>query len=61
MSATINETRAIEAAQLVAVEENEISDATRIARYCALEELIGLSFGVMTVGYIVLSLAGLAF
>jgi hypothetical protein len=32
----------------------------RIARYCTLEELPALVFGVMTVAYIVLSLAKLA-
>ncbi len=60
MAATINQTRAIDAVPPMAVEETEVSDATRIARYCALEELPGLIFGVMTVAYIVLSLAGLA-
>jgi hypothetical protein len=60
MAATINETQAIDAVPPIAVEETEVSDATRIARYCTLEELPGLIFGVMTVGYIVLSLAGLA-
>ena len=60
MAATINETRAIDEVPPVGVEETEVSDATRIARYSTLEELPGLIFGVMTVGYIVLSLAGLA-
>lgn len=60
MAATINGTRAIDAAQPTAVEETEVSDAMRIARYCSLEELPGLVFGVMTVGYIVLSLTGLS-
>ena len=60
MAATINETRTIDAVPPKAVEETEVSDETRLARYCTLEELPGLIFGVMTVGYIVLSLAGLA-
>jgi hypothetical protein len=59
MAATINGTRTIDTAAPVALQESEVSDATRIARYCTLEELPGLIFGVMTVGYIVLSLAGL--
>jgi hypothetical protein len=59
MAATINETRVIEHLQ-AAVEQTEVSDATQIARFCMLEELPGLIFGVMTVGYIVLSLVGLA-
>jgi hypothetical protein len=41
-------------------EETPASAGLRIARYCALEELLGLVFGVMTVAYIVLSLARLA-
>jgi hypothetical protein len=60
MAATINGTRAIDAAPPTAIEETEVSDATRIARYCTLEESLGLVFGVMTVGYIVLSLTGLS-
>jgi hypothetical protein len=59
MAATTNEARAIEMASPLTLEETEVSDGMRIARYCALEELPGLIFGVMTVGYIVLSLAGL--
>jgi len=59
MAATINETQVIERLQAT-VEQTEVSDATRISRFCTLEELLGLIFGVMTVGYIVLSLAGLA-
>lgn len=59
MAATISQTRTIDTAPPVALEETEVSDAMRIARYCTLEELPGLIFGVMTVGYIVLSLTGL--
>ena len=60
MAATINGTRAIDAAPPIVLEETEVSDGMRIARYCTLEELPGLVFGVMTVGYIVLSLTGLS-
>ena len=60
MAATINGTRAVDVAPATSLEETEVSDAMRIARYCTLEELPGLVFGVMTVGYIVLSLSGLS-
>jgi hypothetical protein len=43
----------------VAVEKAEPHEGLRIARYCTLEELPALVFGVMTVVYIVLSLAKL--
>lgn len=58
-AATINGTRAIDASPPASVAETEVSDARRMARYCTLEELPGLIFGVMTVGYIVLSLVRL--
>jgi hypothetical protein len=60
MAASIKETRAIDAGPLVEAEETEVSDATRMARNSTLEELPGLVFGVMTVAYIIMSLAGLA-
>ena len=44
----------------VAVEKVEPHKGLQIDRYCTLEELPGLVFGVMTVAYIVLSLAKLA-
>lgn len=44
----------------VTVEQTEVSDGMRIARYSALDELPGLIFGILTVVYIVLSLSGLA-
>lgn len=56
MAATINGTRACEAISSIAVPETQVSDASRIARYCTLEELPGLVFGLVTVGYIVMSL-----
>lgn len=43
----------------VMVDSAEPNDGLRIARYCTLEELPALVFGVMTVVYIVLSLAKL--
>ncbi|HXN84769.1 MAG TPA: hypothetical protein VN867_01805 [Candidatus Binataceae bacterium] len=42
------------------VEQAEVSEGLRIARYRALEEFPGLVFGVMTVAYIVMSFARLA-
>lgn len=56
MAATINETRACEAMPSIAVAETQVSDASRIARYCTLEELPGLVFGLVTIGYLVMSL-----
>ena len=41
--------------------EAEVSEGLRIARYCTLEELPGLVFGVMTVAYIIISLGSLIF
>jgi hypothetical protein len=43
----------------VAGEKAEPQKGLRIDRYCTLEELPGLVFGVLTVAYIVLSLAKL--
>ena len=43
----------------VTVDAAEPDKGLRIARYCTLEELPALVFGVMTVAYIVLSLAEL--
>ena len=58
MASTINEQLVVSAQ--ATVEQTEVSEGLRIARYSALEELPGLVFGVMTVAYIVLSLAKLA-
>jgi len=41
------------------VEQTEMSDGVRFARYRMLEELPGLVFGLMTVVYLVTSLARL--
>ena len=58
MSSTINEQLAISTP--ATVEQTELSEGLRIARYRTLEELPGLVFGVMTVAYIVMSFAKLA-
>ena len=58
MASTINEQLVVSTP--ATVEQTEVSEGLRIARYSALEELPGLVFGVMTVAYIVLSLAKLA-
>lgn len=58
MFSTLDETQAVDTAQTV--ELTEMSDGVEFARYRTLEELPGLTFGLMTVVYIVLSLAQLA-
>jgi hypothetical protein len=60
MATTTYETRTFETGPAATLEATEVSDLLRIARYCTLEELPGLIFGVMTGVYIVLSLAGLS-
>jgi len=57
MASTLNHAPAISTP--TAVDQSEVSGGMRFAHYCALEEMIGLVFGVMTVAYILLSLAGL--
>jgi hypothetical protein len=58
MASTMNEQVLITTP--VTVEQTEVSEGLRIARYRELEELPGLVFGVMTVGYIVMAFAKLA-
>ena len=58
MATTVNDARTIGAA--TTVEQTEVSEGLRLARYCILDEMSGLIFGVLTVTWIVLSLAGLA-
>jgi hypothetical protein len=58
MASTLNDTRVT--GTTATVERTEPSEYLRIARFCALEEILGLVFGVMTVGWIVMSLASLA-
>ena len=48
MAATINETGVIDGAPPIAV-ETEVSEAMQTARYCTLEESLGLIFGALTV------------
>jgi hypothetical protein len=55
MASMLNDTRVI--GTEATVEQTEVSEGLRIARYCALEEFVGLLFGVITVGWIVMSLA----
>ncbi len=59
MASTLNDPRVISATKTV--EQTEASEGLRIAHFCALEECLGLVFGVMTVVWIVLSIANLAF
>jgi hypothetical protein len=58
MAATMNEGQAITTP--TTVEQTEMTEGTRLAHYCALEELVGLVYGVMTVAYILTLLTGLA-
>jgi hypothetical protein len=58
MASTINRELAIR--KPATAEQTEVSEGLRIARFCGLEELPGLVFGVMTVAYLVVSLAKLA-
>jgi hypothetical protein len=58
MASTMNEQVLISTP--ATVEQTEVSEGLRIARYRALEEFLGLVFGVMTIGYIVMSFAKLA-
>ena len=57
MASTINEQLVISTPAIV--EQAEVGEGLRIARYRALEELPGLVFSVMTVAYIVISFAKL--
>jgi len=53
----------LEQTEVVRARENvdhaEAQESTRLALYCALDELPGLIFGILTVSYIILSLASL--
>jgi hypothetical protein len=57
MAFTLEQTEVVGARE--SVDLAEVQGATRLARYCALEELPGLIFGILTISYIILSLAGL--
>jgi hypothetical protein len=43
------------------VKPAELSEGARLARVCALDEVPGLLFGFLTLGYIIQLLAGLAY
>jgi len=58
MVTTANATKTVSVS--TRIDATELSEGLRFARYCQLEELPGLVFGIMTVMYIVSSLAGLA-
>jgi hypothetical protein len=58
MASTLNDSRVI--STTATVEQTEASDALRIARYCTLEEFLGLVFGVMQSVGLSMSLAKLA-
>jgi hypothetical protein len=65
MASMINDARAISAPPTTIAEtqvssEVEGREGLRLARYCALEEFVGLAFGIGTMIYIASSLAGLA-
>jgi hypothetical protein len=42
------------------VEQTEVSDDMRLARYCMLDETSGLVLGILTVTWILMSRTGLA-
>lgn len=58
MASMLNNAKAI--STTATVEQTEVPGELRIARYCALDELPGAVFAVMTVVWIVLSMAKLA-
>lgn len=58
MALTLNDARAI--GSVATVEQTEVSNGLRLARYCTLDEMSGLVYAVLTVIWIALSLAGLA-
>ena len=57
MASILNEVQAMNSPSTV--EQTEMSEGMRFARYRMLEELPGLIFGLMTLAYIVTSLARL--
>lgn len=58
MASMLNDAQTI--STVATVRETEVSDGMRLARYCILDEMPGLVFGIVTVAYIALSLTGLA-
>jgi hypothetical protein len=57
MASTLNQAEVLRTSERV--EQATPSEGVRLARVCALDEVPGLVFGLMTLGYIVQSLAGL--
>ena len=57
MASMLNQAEVLRTSETV--EQTEFSEGTRLARVCALDEMPGLIFGLMTLGYIIQSLAGL--
>jgi hypothetical protein len=58
MAATLNNGQAITTPTTVG--PAEITEGIRLARYCELEETVGLVYGVITVAYVLTLLTGLA-
>jgi hypothetical protein len=57
MALILEQTEVVHARE--SVDRAQVREAIRLARYCALAELPGLIFGILTVSYIVLSLTSL--
>lgn len=57
MASMLNEAEVLGTSERV--EQATPSEGVRLARVCVLDEVPGLVFGLMTLGYIVQSLAGL--
>ena len=57
MALILEQTEVVHARE--SVDQAQVREAIRLARYCALEELPGLIFGILTISYIVLSLTSL--
>lgn len=57
MASMLNQAEVLRTSETV--EQSARSEGMRLARVCALDEVPGLVFGLMTLGYIIQSLAGL--
>ncbi|MBV8134878.1 MAG: hypothetical protein JO121_04430 [Deltaproteobacteria bacterium] len=57
MASMLNQAEVLRTSETV--EQTELSEGTRFAHACALDEVLGLILGLMTLGYIVQSLVGL--
>jgi len=58
MASMLNQAEVLRTSETV--EQADRSEGVRLARGCALDELPGIIFGLLTLGYIIQSLAGLA-